>query len=84
MQKCSFFPGGLLSKQSFNLFFQTIELAKQAFATRLVQENLHFCMHYFSKMKTKAPEKMTGRCFVIESKVTIKNLAHLEAKKRPA
>ena len=32
MQKRSFFPGGILSKQSFNLFFQTTESAKCAFA----------------------------------------------------
>ena len=34
MQKCSCFPGGVLSKESFNLFFQTIESAKRTFAAR--------------------------------------------------
>ena len=33
MQKRSFFPGGVLSKESF-LFFQTIESAKRTFAAR--------------------------------------------------
>ena len=32
MQKHSSFPGGILSKESFNLFFQTIESVKRAFA----------------------------------------------------
>ena len=32
-------------------------------------------------MKNKTAEKITGQCFPIKSKVTCKNLAHLEAKK---
>ena len=31
----------------------------------LVQENLHFCMHYFSKTKNKAAEKISGQYFSI-------------------
>ena len=34
MQKRSFFPGGVLSKEIKLLFFQTIESAKRAFAAR--------------------------------------------------
>ena len=44
-------------------------------------KNLHFCICHFSKMKNKTAEKITQKCFPVKSKVTCKNIAHLEAKK---
>ena len=39
-------------------------------------------MRYFSKTKNKTAKKITGQNFPIKSKVTCKNLAYLEAKKK--
>ena len=83
MQKHSFFTRQrpFLTKL---LFFQTIESAKRTLPPGVVQENLHFCMRYFSKMKNKTAEKIARQCFSVKSKVTCKNLTHLEARKKMA
>ena len=41
-----------------------------------------FAVLFFKNKKNKTAEKITGQCFPIKSKVTCKNLTHLEAKKK--
>ena len=76
MQKPQFFPGGVLSKQSFNLFFQTIESVKRAFAARASSGKPAFLHALFLEKENKTAVKVTGQCFLVKSKVTCKNLAH--------
>ena len=65
MQKRSFFPGGVLSKESF--FFSKQQNQRSAHLPPvLVEEN-------FSKTKNKTAEKITGQLFPVKSKVTCKN-----------
>ena len=80
--KTQFFPSGILSKQSF-CFSKQQNQQSAHLPPGLVQENLHFCTCYFSKTKNKTAEKIAGQRFPIKSKVTCKNLTHLEAKKNP-
>ena len=56
---------------------------KRAFAARAVPggTGLHFHMRYLLKTKNETAEKIIGQCFHVKSKVTCKNLAHLEEKK---
>ena len=80
MQKRSFFLAASLPNKAF--VSPTIESTRRTFAAGLVQENLHFCMRYFSKMKNKTAEKITEQRFPVQSKLTSKNLAYLEVKKK--
>ena len=65
MQKRSFFPGGVLSKESF--CFSKQQNQRSAYLPPgLVQEN-------FLKTKNKTAEKIKGQCFPFKSKVTYKN-----------
>ena len=65
MQKRSFFPGGVLSKESF-CFSKQQNQRSAHFPPVLVEEN-------FSKTKNKTAEKNTGQRFPVKSKVTCKN-----------
>ena len=51
-KKRSFFPGGILSKQS-SCFCKQWNQQSVHLPPGLVQENLQFCMHYFSKTNNK-------------------------------
>ena len=55
--KTQFFLGGILSKQSFNLFFQTIESAKCAFASMAGSGEPAFLHVLFLKNKKQNSRK---------------------------
>ena len=71
----AFFPGSILSKQSF-CFSKQYNQRSMHLLPGLVQENLHFCMRYFLKTTTtkkgKTVKKNYGQCFHVKSKVTCK------------
>ena len=80
MQKCSFSPGGVLSKQSF--IFPNNRSAKCVFAAWAGKPA--FLLVSFLKNKNKTAEKIAGQCCPVKSKVTCKNSAHLDEAKKPA
>ena len=59
-----------------------IESAKRTFAAKAGSGKPAFCMHYFLKTNNKTAENLTTQSFCFKSKVTCKNLAHLEANKK--
>ena len=67
------------------LFFQIMESVKRAFASRAGSGKLALLHALFlENEKENSRQKFTGQCFSIKSKVTCKNLAHLEAKEKTA
>ena len=81
MQKHSFFFWQC-PFQTKLLFFQTVESAKCAFAARAGSGKpavLHAL--FLKKLKANQHKKITGQCFLVKSKVTYKNSAHLDEKK---
>ena len=63
------------------LFFQTIESAKRAFATRAGLGKPAFLHALFLENAKQNNAKNHGQCFPINFKVTCKNLAHWRQKK---
>ena len=59
-----------------------MESVKHTFAARAASGIPAFLHALFLEKENKTAEKITGQCFPIKSKVTCKNLAHLEAKKQ--
>ena len=71
----AFFPGSILSKQSF-CFSKQYDQRSTHLLPGLVQENLHFCIRYYLKTTTtkkdKTVKKKYGQRFHVKSKVTCK------------
>ena len=65
MQKCSFFPGGVLSKTKL-VFFQTIKSVKHAFAARSGSGKPAFFHALFLKRENKIAEKLRGNVFPLK------------------
>ena len=82
MQKLQFFFSWWHPLQTRLLFFQTIESAKRAFAAMAGSGKPAFLHVLFLENEKQNSSKNYGTTFSRKSKVTCKNLAHLEAKKK--